>query len=172
MEHPLGDAIPAAAIPDGLRIEPWSDQNDEEFRFIRNESFKDHWGSSPMPVDAWKNKIINHTFRPEVSFLLRDVVNGAPAGMLVTCTERPTRWPPVSATRIFMLIGTVRNCPGLPEARRRQRADRARAAGRRRPGLRPRQLERGLGEPLRAFGVYEKAGFAPRKRFVRWALEG
>jgi GNAT superfamily N-acetyltransferase len=49
MEHPLGDAIPDAAIPDGLRIEPWSERNDEEFRMIRNEAFKDHWDSAPMP---------------------------------------------------------------------------------------------------------------------------
>ena len=40
MEHPLGDAIPDTAIPDGLRVEPWSEQNDEEFRMIRNESFR------------------------------------------------------------------------------------------------------------------------------------
>jgi hypothetical protein len=26
--------------------------------------------------------------------------------------------------------------------------------------------------PCGAFGVYQKAGFAPRKRFVLWALEG
>ncbi len=66
MEHPLGDAIPAAAIPDGLRVEPWSEQTDEEFRMIRNESFSHLGGLMPMPVDSWKNRIPNHTFRPEL----------------------------------------------------------------------------------------------------------
>ncbi|WP_367132791.1 GNAT family N-acetyltransferase [Saccharothrix sp. HUAS TT1] len=32
MEHPLGDAIPDAPIPDGLRVEPWSEGADEDFR--------------------------------------------------------------------------------------------------------------------------------------------
>jgi hypothetical protein len=80
MEHPLGDA----AIPGGLRVEPWSEQNDEDFRLTRNESFQDYWGAAPMPADHWKNKITNQTVKPEPSFLLRDVANGTPAGMLVT----------------------------------------------------------------------------------------
>jgi GNAT superfamily N-acetyltransferase len=71
MEHPLGDVVPDAAMPDGLRVEPWSEQNDDEFRMIRNESFKDRWGSAPMPADSWQNTITNHTFQPEASFLLR-----------------------------------------------------------------------------------------------------
>ncbi|MGM1064178.1 GNAT family N-acetyltransferase [Saccharothrix sp. Mg75] len=38
MEHSLGDALGAVAIPDGLRVEPWSEQNDEDFRVTRNGS--------------------------------------------------------------------------------------------------------------------------------------
>jgi mycothiol synthase len=78
MEHPLGDAIPEPAIPAGLRIEPWSEDNDEECRLIRNEAFKDDRLRGPIPVDSWKSKITNQTFRPTVSFLLRDVPNGTP----------------------------------------------------------------------------------------------
>lgn len=81
--HPLGAAIPEPAVPDGLRIEPWSEQNDEEFRMIRNEAFKDA-ELAEMPVDNWKNRMINSAFRSDVSFLLRDVANGAAAGMLLT----------------------------------------------------------------------------------------
>ncbi len=51
----------------------------------------------------------NHTFRPGVSFLLRDVANGAAAGMLLTkYWEADT-----AATRVrdahFILIGTLRD---------------------------------------------------------------
>jgi len=43
MQHPLGTAIPEASVPAGLRFEAWSEENDEDFRLIRNESFQDHW---------------------------------------------------------------------------------------------------------------------------------
>lgn len=33
---------------------------------IRNESFSHHGGLMPMPVDSWKNRMTNHTFRPEL----------------------------------------------------------------------------------------------------------
>lgn len=169
MEHPLGDAIHAASIPDGLRIEPWSEQNDEEFRLIHNEAFKDHGGSSPMPVDAWKNKITNHTFRPGVSFLLRDVANGAPAGMLMTMYWGADTVATGVRDAHFMLIGTVR------EYRKRGVASALighalRAAADQ--GYDRASLSVDSANPSGAFGVYEKAGFVPRRRFVRWVLKG
>jgi mycothiol synthase len=169
MEHPLGAAIPAAAIPDGLRIEPWSEQNDEDFRFIRNESFKDHWGAAPMPADSWKNKIINQAFRPEVSFLLRDVANGAPVGMLMTMSwEADTAATGVRDAH-FMFIGTVRDY--------RRRGVASALIGHALRAATDQEYDRASlsvdsANPSGAFGVYEKAGFVPKKRFVRWAREG
>ncbi|WP_367132793.1 hypothetical protein [Saccharothrix sp. HUAS TT1] len=64
----------------------------------------------------------------------------------------------------FMVVGTLRE-------HRRRGAGRARAAGRRRPGLRPGEPERGRGGPSGASGVFEEAGFTPTMRYVRWALE-
>jgi mycothiol synthase len=168
MEHPLGDAIGDAAIPDGLRVEPWSERNDEDFRFVRNESFKDNWGSEPMPVDLWQNKITNQTFRPDVSFLLRDAANGAPAGVLVTMSwEADTAATGVRDAH-FMLVGTLR------EYRKRGVASalvghalRAAAA----QGYDRASLSVDSANPSGAFGIFEKAGFTPKTRYVRWALE-
>ncbi|GAA0931290.1 GNAT family N-acetyltransferase [Virgisporangium aurantiacum] len=168
MEHPLGDAIPDTAVPDGLRVEPWSERTDEEFRFVRNESFTDHWGSAPMPADAWKNRITNHTFRPDLSFLLRDEANGAPAGMLVTMYWEADTVATGVRDAHFMLIGTRR------DYRRRgvagaliAHALRAVADG----GYDRASLGVDSANPTGAFGLYRKAGFAPTKRFVRWALD-
>jgi mycothiol synthase len=168
MEHPLGAAIRDAPIPAGLRIEPWSDRNDEEFRMIRNESFQFHWGSAPMPPDAWKNKITNHTFRPDVSFLARDEATGAAAGMLVTMYwEADT-----AATGIrdahFMLIGTLQpyRKRGVASA---LIAHALRAAADR--GYDRASLRVDSANASGAFGLYEKAGFTSRLRFIRWARE-
>jgi mycothiol synthase len=169
MVHPLGDAIPDTAIPDGLRVEPWSEQNDEEFRMIRNESFKDHWGTVPMPAESWQNRITNHTFRPEVSFLLRDVANGTPAGMLVTmCWEADTVATGVRDA-YFMFIGTLRHyrrrgvAGGLIGHALRRAAD---------LGYGKASLSVDSANPSGAFGLYERAGFVAKQRSVRWALEG
>lgn len=168
MEHPLGDAIPDMAIPDGLRVEAWSEQNDEDFRLVRNESFQDIWGAVPMPVDLWQNKITNQTFRPTVSFLLRDVASGAPAGMLVTMYwEADTEATGVRDAH-FMIIGTRR------EYRRRGVAGALighalRAAEEQ--GYDRASLRVDSENPFVTFGVFQKAGFTTKMRYVRWALE-
>jgi ribosomal protein S18 acetylase RimI-like enzyme len=168
MEHPLGDAIRDAAIPEGLRVEPWSERNDEDFRLVRNESFKDHWGTAPMPVDSWQNKITNQTFRPEVSFLLRDAANGAPAGVLVTMHwEADTAATGVREAR-FMIIGTLRDYRkrGVAGALIGHALRAAADQGYDRAGVSVDSAD-----PSGAFGVFEKAGFTPTMRHVRWALE-
>ncbi len=166
--HPLGAAIPDSAVPDGLRVEPWSEQNDEEFRMIRNEAFKDA-GLAEMPVDNWQNRMINNAFQPDVSFLLRDVANGAAAGMLLTKHwEGDTVVTGVREAR-FMLIGTLR------DYRRRGVAGALighalRAAADQ--GFEQVRVSVDYENPVETFGIYEKAGFAPVLRHIRWALEG
>ncbi len=168
LEHPLGDAVPDPAIPDGLRIEAWSEQNDEEFRAVRNESFQDHWGTAPMPVDSWKSNVTNQTFQPEVSFLLRDVTTGAPVGMLVTkCWEADTVATGIRDANFF-LMRTLREHRSRGEARALV-AHALRAAA-----------EQGYGRvsvrvdsagAAGAVGVYEEAGFTSKLRLVRWARD-
>jgi ribosomal protein S18 acetylase RimI-like enzyme len=168
MERPLDEAPEEAAFPEGLRVEPWSEENDEDFRLVRNESFRDYWGAVPMPVDMWKNKITNQTFRPGTSFLLRDAANGSPASMLVTMSwDADTEATGVRDAHV-MLLGT------LPEYRKRGAAGallghalRAAAA----QGYDRASLSVDSANPSAGFGLFERAGFTPTRRFVRWALE-
>lgn len=164
MEHPLGDPH-GVPIPDGLRIEPWSRDNDEDFRLVRNASYQDYWGAAPMPADLWQNKITNQTFRPETSFLLRDTATGSPASVLVTMYwEADT-----AATGIrdahFMVIGTV------PEYRKRGAASALishalQAAAEQGYDQASLSVESAGRTP----GIFAKAGFTPKMRYVRWAL--
>ncbi|MFC0029729.1 GNAT family N-acetyltransferase [Micromonospora chaiyaphumensis] len=168
LEHPLGHAIPETAIPAGMRIEPWSKKNDEAFRMIRNEAFEDHWGMAPLPANSWASKITNHTFKPEVSFLLRDMTSGAPAGMLVTkYWEADTAATGVRNAH-FMFIGTLR------DYRKRGVASALighalRAAADQDYGRASVHVD--SANPTGAFRIYEKAGFTSKRRFVCWALE-
>ncbi|MFG1995432.1 GNAT family N-acetyltransferase [Actinoplanes sp. NPDC048988] len=166
MQHPLGDNVTGTAIPAGLRVEPWSERNDEDFRLIRNEAFQDDPLRAPMTVESWKSKITNQTFRPTVSFLLRDEANGTPAGMLVTMSwDADTAATGVRDAR-FMFIATQ------PAYRRRGvaaaligHALRAAAA----EGYDRALVEADSESP--ALKVYERAGFTPKLRFVSWALD-
>jgi ribosomal protein S18 acetylase RimI-like enzyme len=168
MEHPLSDALAAAAIPDGLRVEPWSEQNDEDFRSTRNDAYQDYWGAAPMPADSWKNKITNQTFKPELSFALRDMANGAAAGILVTmCWEGDTVATGVRDAH-FMVIGTRRDY--------RQRGVASALIGHALQTATDQGYNRAsanvdAADPSGAFGIFEKAGFTAKMRYARWALE-
>jgi ribosomal protein S18 acetylase RimI-like enzyme len=90
MRHPLGAATPVAAIPDGLRIEGYTAETDEEFRAVRNDAFQTN-GSARIGAEEWKVWAANANLRPELSFLLRDVRTGTAAGILLTvCWEAET----------------------------------------------------------------------------------
>ncbi|WP_394615260.1 GNAT family N-acetyltransferase [Lentzea sp. JNUCC 0626] len=160
MEHGLRD-VPSSSDP---RIEPWSPSSDEEFRGLRNEAYRSVWGATPMSLPLWQNKITNQTFRPSMSFLLRDA-DGVAAGMLVTMNwEADTEATGVNDAH-FMLIGV------LPSHRRRgiasaliahalaaatrQRYDRA---------LLSVDSENATG----AFGIFDRAGFTATMRYVKW----
>ena len=167
LEHSLGAAVPDAAIPDGLRVEPWSEQNDEEFRMIRNESFKDA-GLPEMPVDNWQNRMINHAFQPDLSFLLRDAANGAPVGMLLSKSWEADTVATGDRSVHFILIGTLRDHRrrGVAGALIGQALRAAAGQGYDRVILRVDSAT-----PSEVSGIYEQAGFALKLRFVRWALE-
>ncbi|MER7863963.1 GNAT family N-acetyltransferase [Amycolatopsis japonica] len=165
MEHSLS-VLDAAELPDWFTVEPWSERNDEDVRAVRNAAYRDYWGAVPMPADLWRNKIVNQTFQPEASFLLRE--EGVAVGMLVTMWwEADTEATGVRDAH-FMAIGTLR------EYRRRGVASALmghalRAAAEQ--GYDRASLNVDSADPAGAFGVFEKAGFVPTMRYVRWALE-
>ncbi|UOZ02533.1 GNAT family N-acetyltransferase [Amycolatopsis sp. WQ 127309] len=163
MEHRLDDLAPV----DEPRIGPWSAATDEDFRRTRNAAFADHWGAVPMPADMWRNKITNQTFRPDASFLFRDP-DGAPAGLLVTLSWDADTEATGLRDAHFMVVGT------RPERRRRGvatalLAHALRAAAEQ--GYDQASLVVDSASPSGASGVFAKAGFEPKTRYVRWALE-
>jgi mycothiol synthase len=169
MVCPLGDEIFDAAVPDGLRIEPWSERNDEDFRSVRNSAYQDDWVSAPVTVDGWKNKITNQTFKPEVSFLLRDVASGAAVGMLVTLYWEGDTVATGLRDAHFMQIGTLR------DHRNRGVASALVAHALRAAtdlGYDLASLKVDSASSAGVSGLFERAGFTTRLRHVRWALEG
>ncbi|QFZ18359.1 GNAT family N-acetyltransferase [Saccharothrix syringae] len=168
VERPLDVPPGTAVIPDGLRVEPWSEHNDEDFRFVRNESYADHWGAAPMPADSWRNKITNQTFRPEVSFLIRDAASGTPVGVLVTMHWEADALATGIRDAHFMIVGTLREHRGRGVAGALVGHALEAAADR---GYHRASASVDSAGPSGAPGLFEKAGFTPTMRYVRWALE-
>ncbi|MFE3176767.1 GNAT family N-acetyltransferase [Amycolatopsis sp. NPDC059090] len=167
MEHPLG-TVGEAPIPEGFQAEQWTRELDEDFRLARNESYQDHWGATPVSADAWQNKFTNHVLQPEISFLLRDKATGAPASLVLTLSWAADTELSGIRDAHFMVVGTV------PGYRKRGLAGAVvahalRAAAEN--GYDQASLTVDSASEAGAPGVFERAGFTPKMRYVRWALE-
>jgi len=62
--------IEPAEIAEGLRIEPYRAELDEEVRLAHNEAFSDHWGSTPADAERWRHSYTGLNFRPDLSFVV------------------------------------------------------------------------------------------------------
>ena len=72
--RPLSDLPPepdASTIP-GLRSVPWTSDRSEEVRLVRNVTFADHWGSTPVAPERWSDQTTGHGAFPECSFVALD----------------------------------------------------------------------------------------------------
>ena len=168
MRHPLGPAIGDAPIPDGLRIEGYTADTDEEFRAVRNDAVHDEVGRSPLSIEEWRVWAVNASFQPESSFLLRDVETGTAAGvLLVVCWDAET-----AATGIrdayFRVIATRRAYEerGVAEALIAHTLRAAQDQGYGRASLRV-DADRSSKE----LGVYARAGFVTLDTQVHYCLE-
>ena len=54
----------------------------EHARLVRNESFRDHWGSTETPAQVWAHFLASEAFRPGFSFLAYE--GSEPLGMLMS----------------------------------------------------------------------------------------
>ena len=82
MVRDLSQPIAAAAIPDGLAITGYQPDMAEHARLIRNESFRDHWGSTETSPESWAHFLASSAFRPGLSFLAYQ--GSEPLGMLIS----------------------------------------------------------------------------------------
>lgn len=72
--RPLTD-LPPEPAPDAIadvRLVPWAAERSEEIRVLRNETFADHWGSTPVSPARWHDQVAGHGALPECSFVAVD----------------------------------------------------------------------------------------------------
>ncbi len=72
MTRELAEPVVDAPLADGLVMEPWSAQRDEDVRRVHNRAFVDHWGSEPLTAERWRRWLSGHeSFLPDASFVVR-----------------------------------------------------------------------------------------------------
>ncbi len=81
MVRDLSAPIPKAVIPAGVAITGYLPDMAEHARLIRNESFRDHWGSTETNAESWSHFLAASSFRPGLSFLAYQ--GPEPLGMLI-----------------------------------------------------------------------------------------
>src|SRR5258708_32547838 len=72
---------PAPAIPAGVEITGFADERSADVLLVKNEAFRDHWGSADTTPDSFAFYLESKSFRAEFSFVA--YVRAEPIGMIL-----------------------------------------------------------------------------------------
>jgi len=154
MVRDLKSALPEFPAPAGVEIVGFTPQLSEGARLIRNEAFRDHWGSTETTVEGWAHFLGYSAFRPALSFLA--YADGEPLGFIIGHEyDAYTETTGIRELHIA-LVGTRRagRKRGIASALLARALTEARAAG---------YTAASLGVDAHsltgALGLYEQAGF-------------
>ena len=81
MSRDLDGAVPDGQLPEGSRVTGYSAALSQAARQVRDEAFRDHWGSAQTTAESWQHFIDHERFRPAFSFLA--YLDGEPAGLVI-----------------------------------------------------------------------------------------
>ncbi len=81
MSRDLAGAVPAGHLPEGARIAGYTAEFSQAAQQVRDQAFRDHWGSTQTTAESWQHFVGHERFRPAFSFLA--YLGGKPAGVLI-----------------------------------------------------------------------------------------
>lgn len=165
MRRDLSVPLPAGDLPEGLRIEPYDKERDEDVRVTHNESFaRDHWGSSPIDAEAWALDVVGgEKFRPDWSFMALESSTDRVVGYLMSGAYDQD-WEPQGYTEGWTdLVAVRREWRGRGVAGALLTAAmRAYAAG----GMQYAGLDVDTDNPTGALGTYTRLGYEQMQNSV------
>jgi mycothiol synthase len=74
--------LPDTPTPAGVQIIGFGPEQSDDARAVRNEAFRDHWGSTELTTDGWAHFMDFTGFRPQLSFLA--YAHGEPFGVIIS----------------------------------------------------------------------------------------
>ncbi|MFC7403761.1 GNAT family N-acetyltransferase [Georgenia alba] len=162
--------LPEIALPDGLRIEPFTAELSEATRLARNDSFRDHWGSQPTVPEKWAKFVGSGTFRGDLSRVVVEDTDDGPrvAAFALTTVDEGTFAAKGFTHGYVALVGVVREHRGRRLAPAVLTAQlRAITAA----GLEGGVLDVDSESPTGALGLYERLGYTATHRSVALVRE-
>ena len=170
MERDLSQPIPELAVPESVRIVPFTRELSELARAARNDSFRDHWGSQSTNRERWEQFAFGAQFRDDLSWVA--VTGGTETQRVVAfglTTINEDDWEAQGKRSGYIaLIGVVRDWRG----RRLAPAVLARVLrSQREAGLEVSILDVDSESPTGAHTLYERMGFVPLHREVALVAE-
>jgi ribosomal protein S18 acetylase RimI-like enzyme len=161
------DAATAPMAPDGLTLIGFTPELSEQLRLTHNVALvPDHPGSTPATHEFWASLTGSVAFRADLTFALRDEATGTLAGYIISRHFQADTEATGKKDVYLNTIGTRR------EYRRRGVASTLIAAvmhAAATQGFDTASLEVRSDNRTGALGVYERAGFTLRRRFINYA---
>ncbi len=153
--------LPAAQVPAGTQVVGFTPDRSDDARLVRDDAFRDHWGSTKNTDETWAHFVGYGAFRPAYSFLAYE--GGEPLGVIVSheydsytrATGRRELYIPTVGTR---RAGRNRGIATalLSHTLRAARAD----------GLVSATLDVDADSPTGAVGLYQRAGFVLQDTWI------
>ncbi len=155
MMRDLSAALPTAVEPGGVDIVGFTPERSQDARLIRDEAFRDHWGSVDSSAEGWAHYVATSAFRPGFSFLAYS--DGDPAGLVLCQEYDPPEDVEEGRDLHVTLVGTRRayRKRGIASAMMLRAMAKARAAG-----FATASLGVDADSLTGAVGLYEQVGFA------------
>jgi len=168
MNRTLDGAVPDVVAPDGITIEPFAWDRDDEVRRAHNVAFRGHYGSTERTPQEWKSWFTgSKAFRPDLSVLALDH-QGDVGGYALAYVYVADN---VASGRNEVFLGQIGTLPSCRSTGAGRALLAAALAAWKAAGIDAASLgvdsENGTG----ALGLYERAGFAVTKRSSSWARQ-
>jgi mycothiol synthase len=81
MSRDLTGAVPDGQLPEGTRIAAYAAELSQAAQQVRDEAFRDHWGSTQTSAESWQHFVGHERFRPAFSFLA--YLGDKPVGVVI-----------------------------------------------------------------------------------------
>jgi mycothiol synthase len=153
--------LPERRLPEGTRISAYAADLSEAARQVRNDAFRDHWGSTERTAQSWQHAVGSSAFRPAFSFLA--YLHGQPAGLLMAFEYDAFQRATGRRESYIATLGVTRAARGRGIAS--ALTGRSLAAARA-DGCDLATLHVDAESPTGALGLYERMGFTTQRTSV------
>lgn len=147
--------------PAGVEVAGFTAERSHDAFLVRNDSFRDNWGSTPTTAESWAHFTGQRSFRPALSFLA--YAGQEPLGIII-CQEYESR-AAVTGQRdcLIELVGTrpLARGRGIASALLLRALAEARMAG-----FATASLVVDADSPTGAVGIYQRAGFTVQDTWI------